>query len=199
MNQEGLPQRPSNDVPQRPSNDVPQRPSNDVPQGIIMNEIPSQPTIEPADTDLRDMTGLFSPGCYTFGQCMKVFCRIDKTIWRKPGQSTASLNDEGCTCTTQTTAQMTGAVSATSGLGMAAFGATIAVCDAFCCPGCATTSTGFCGTYNVWQSFLLCSAGFFGVTVLSLGCCCGIHICNRYGGKCTKKLGCHSFSRGFEH
>lgn len=158
-----------------------------------MNEINLEPTIVKMDEKIEsidvpiDITHVKSVRCYNFGKCMKTCCRIDKNLNdKKDFKCTPLMMTEGTACG-----------SALGGTGFAVIGCAVACCDS-CTRGTTTTAPYMWGQFTCWQTSLIISASCFALTLLSLTCCGSIYLCNKCGTKCTYKLGCHSFSKGFE-
>lgn len=159
---------------------------------IMMEEVVNQTTVQmtedikPSDKPI-DITHLKSIRCYNFGKCMKGCCRIDKQLSDKTD----------CKCTPLVMTEGTAAVSAIAGAAFGCLGPTILCCES-CTRHSSTATSCMCEKYTCWQTALITSGSCFACSLLSLLCCGSIYLCNRCGARCTHKLGCHSFSKGFE-
>ena len=155
-----------------------------VPQEIKM-EIVDGP-IEKIDVPI-DITNIKSIRCYNFGKCMKTCTRVDKHFndKREDYKYTPVVMTEG--------------VAATSA--MCSAGLACASLLIFCCDSCGPPSQvtmAPCGPYTCAQTGFITSASCLGCTLLSLSCLGSIYLFNKCGSRCTRILGCHSFSKGFE-
>ena len=163
---------------------------------IMMEEISNPATttiqmteeIKPIDVPI-DITHIKSVKCYNFGKCMKACCRIDKHLTdKKDKEYTSLVVTEGTVCT-----------SSICSASFACLGGFVACLDSCYVSSSATTAPAQMFTcLKCWQTSLIVSASCFAVTLLSLGFCGSIYFCNKCGARCTNKLGCHSFSKGFD-
>ena len=171
--------------------------SNDIPHTKFEDEHSIEMGKPPAIIAMSDVLPAdVHRGCFKCGRCLRTCCTTEGSF------CASNLGCKNCYCTTLSTVEATGFISAI----MAMVTAVLGVCCMGCCsdqcchrPNGQSMTCNFCGwIIPAWQGILFVATWFGGLMLFLVSCMITIRLSKKYGTSCCRGCGCTSCARGFE-